>query len=160
MRTPTSATGSDDRRGEAGFSLIEMLAVLVVLTLAMGTATLSFSRRTDRMSVSALAAETASRARAARDLAIRTGQDTLLRVDLRNRTIAVSGGTRVLAITGDIELEVVSSGSERTAVDVAGVRFFPYGASTGATIRLGQLGSSHEIRINWFTGRVVVVPPS
>lgn len=137
-----------------------MLAVLVVLVLVMGTVTLGFSRRTDRMSISALAAETASRARTARELAIRTGQDTMLSVDLHNRTIAVSGGTRVLRIPRDVDLEIVSSNAERRAAHVAGVRFFPDGASTGATIRIGQLGSAHEVRINWFTGRVLVVPPT
>jgi general secretion pathway protein H len=37
---------------------------------------------------------------------------------------------------------------------MAGVRFFPNGSSTGATIDLRTERQAYEVRINWLTGRV------
>jgi len=146
--------------GTSGFTLVEMLAVLVIIALVSGVAVMGLSRRGDRASVAAIAAETASRARNARDLAVRTGRDTLLVVDLAARTISTRPGARPVVIPKDVGLEVEASASERISASELGVRFFPGGASTGATIRVGPRRGAHEIRINWFTGRVVVIPPA
>src|SRR5262245_29381367 len=93
VRTPTSPSPGD-AGGTAGFTLIEVVAVLAVLALAIGTVMLSLARRTDRANVAALAADTASLARAARDRAVRTGREAVLSVDLNSRTIVASGGRR------------------------------------------------------------------
>lgn len=167
MRTRTSPTanspglrpGGGPNGAASGFSLLEMLVVLVVLGLAAATVTLGFSRRGDRMTVSGLASEAASHARAARHKAIETGRDTVLVVDVARRQITSGGARRSLSIPADLDVEVVASLSERAGAGASGIRFFPDGASTGGTIRVGQAGSMHEVRINWFTGRVQVVPP-
>lgn len=157
---PISPTASSASRTTAGFTLVELLAAIVIVALAASTVTLGFSRRPDRNSVSALAAETASLARSTRALAVETGRDAVLVVDLERRTVLSRAAVRPLAIPPDMDLEVIAAMQERAGPGVSGIRFYPDGASTGGTIRLGHSGMSHEVRINWFTGRIQVVPPS
>jgi general secretion pathway protein H len=154
VRTPTSATTS--RAAEAGFTLIEVLAAVVILALALGSVTLRLSRPSDRLTLDALAAETASRARAARDAAMRSGRDSILRVDLGRRIIAAESGKPV-TFPEDVTITVLASRAD-TAGGISDIRFFPDGSSTGGVIRLGGAGGQHEIRINWFTGRVRIEP--
>ena len=156
----TSPTGNrrappQGRQSEAGFTLLEMLTVLVILGMAASLVALSVSRGSDRMTLSALATEIASRARAARSVAIETGRDAMLSVDMERRSIDSPGRRSLLPIPADIDLDVVASATEQRG-SVTAIRFFPDGASSGGTIRLSQSGSSYEIRINWFTGRVHV----
>jgi general secretion pathway protein H len=156
---PMSAIRSKNGRGEAGFTLVEMLAVLVILALALGTASAVFMRGPGRMSADAVAAETASLARAARDMAVRSGRSTSLRLDLARRTIVIEGSGRRVVVPSAMDIEITAGITDRRGGGAAGVQFFPDGSSTGATIRIGQPRSFHEVRINWFTGRVLVVPP-
>ena len=143
----------------AGFSTIELLAVLVVLALATTLVTVRIGAGGDRLSLSAVAGETASLARRARDLAITSGRSTLVAVDLGSRTVTASGAAKVLHIPREVEIEATFAGGEAAGATAAGVRFFPDGASSGGTIRLGQNGSWYEVRISWFTGRVHVLAP-
>lgn len=123
--------------------------------MSVSVVALSVSRRSDRMTLSALATEIASRARATRGMAIETGRDAMLSVDLERRDIVSPGRRSHLPIPADIDLDVVASSAEQRG-NVSAIRFFPDGASSGGTICLSQSGSSYEIRINWFTGRVHV----
>ena len=142
-------------QGQDGFTLLELLTVLVILGMSASVVAFSVSRRSDRMTLSALATEIASRARATRSVAIETGRDSTLLVDVGRRNIVSAGGRSPLPIPADIDLNVVASSAEQRG-SVSAIRFFPDGASSGGTIQLRQAGSFYEIRINWFTGRVHV----
>ncbi|MDX2159239.1 MAG: prepilin-type N-terminal cleavage/methylation domain-containing protein [Hyphomicrobiaceae bacterium] len=150
--SPTVNEGS-----QVGFTLVEVLASLVILALVAGM-TLRLARPGDRLTVGALAAKAASLARRARDRAIATGQDATLRIDLVQRVI-IAHGARPLSIPEDVTVEAITSSSEQVA-GIGGIRFFADGSSTGGVIRLGRVGSQHEIRINWFSGRVRIDRPS
>jgi general secretion pathway protein H len=132
-----------------------LLTVLVIMGMAASVVALSVSRRSDRMTLSALATEIASRARATRGVAIESGRDSVLLVDVGRRNIMSGGRSSPLVIPADIDLDVVASSAEQRG-EVSAIRFFPDGASSGGTIQLRQAGSFYEIRINWFTGRVHV----
>jgi general secretion pathway protein H len=134
------------RRRQAGFTLLEMLVVLLLLGLA--TALVA-----PRLSVggAALNADTRSLAAAleqARWTAVRSGDPVLLRLDLESP--GWDGGrlpgTAVLRVTGDASL---------MAGGVAAIRFLPDGSASGADIRLfGHRGGERVIRVDWLTGRV------
>ena len=46
-------------------------------------------------------------------------------------------------------------GQYRTGFDI---RFFPTGMSCGGVITLSRFGSGYEVRVNWLTGGVEIVP--
>ena len=43
---------------------------------------------------------------------------------------------------------------------MSAIRFFANGMSCGGTIALTTLDASYEIRVNWLTGRIEIVPGS
>ena len=162
MKTPTSRAGSSppDARldaqldATAGFTLVEVLATLVVLAMAASLVSLNTSRSSARSATAHLAVETASRARLIRHQAIRDGRDKALLIDLDNRRIGGGDTLQPIRIGPQVDVDLALSANERVSSTVGAIRFFANGASTGGTIRFGQTGKTHEVRVNWFTGRV------
>lgn len=142
-------------RGQQGFTLIEMIVVLLVLAMIAGMASARFSVRSGADSLQAIAYEVASRCRAARTGAVRAGADQVVTIDLASRVMA-GGEKEPLEIPQPISIVAETSAAERPSASVAAVRFLPNGSSTGGMVRLASGGQAYEIRINWFTGRVSV----
>jgi general secretion pathway protein H len=143
------------RSRQNGFTLIELLAVLVVLAVVMGAAAtrIGFGRGGDILQSTAY--EIASRCRAARAAAIRHGSDRTVVIDLANRRVDVDGG-RPLSIPGTIAIRADTSAGEQLSSSVAGIRFHPNGSSSGGMLRLEAGNRAYTVRVNWFTGRVLV----
>ena len=142
-------------RGQQGFTLVEMLVVLVVLALTAGVATARFSVRSADDSLQAIAYEIASRCRAARTGAMRNGADQVVLIDLADRVM--SGGDKPpLQIPSTVDIVAETSAAEQPAASVAAVRFLANGSSTGGTVRLASGTQAYEVSISWFTGRVSV----
>lgn len=163
MKTPISAVGNESCRGcsrAAGFTLVEVLAVLVVLTLAASLIAPRLGKASNRPSVAGLAAATASLARATRDAAISSGRPAVLRFDATRRALAGEGvRARPVAVPANFDIDVQSSLAEANAAG-AGIRFFANGASSGGRIRFAHGRLAYDVRVDWFTGRVRVVPLS
>jgi general secretion pathway protein H len=141
-------------RCEAGFTLIELLAVMVVLGMAI-VALSAFARApSSGVQVKAAAQLAASRLRDLRAAALTTGSERSASFDVEQRVIRFSDGRAPLQLARSIALAVTAADSERRAGRLAGVRFFPNGSSTGATIQLRSERQAYEVRINWLTGRV------
>lgn len=133
-------------RRQAGFTLLEMLVVLVLLGLA--TALVAPRLSSGGAALDADARTLAAALEDARWTAVRTGRPVLLRLDLESP--GWDGGrlpgTAALHVTGDAAL---------MAGAAAQVRFLPDGSASGADIRLsGRRGGERVIRVDWLTGRV------
>jgi general secretion pathway protein H len=139
---------------DAGFTLFELLAVMVVLGLAIVAVSAVYRAPSDGVQVRAAAQLTASRLRDLRAAALSTGTARSATFDVNGRVIRFSDGRAPLQLSHSIALAVTGAESERRAGGLAGVRFFPNGSSTGATIVLSLRRQGYEIRINWLTGRV------
>jgi len=144
------------RQGQHGFTLLELMVVLLVLALLAALIGPRFGRSRDADSLQATVYELASRCRDARIGAIRSGSDTVLLIDLGKRTVSVRGNPRQLLIPAAVTIHSETSTSEQTWKSVSGIRFHPNGSSSGGTLRLQAGQHAYEIRVNWFTGRVSV----
>ena len=143
------------RGRQSGFTLIEMIAVLLVLAILAGFVGVRL-RPGGNDALQATAHELASRCRAARASAIRRGADQTVVIDLANRTVSAGNAGQPLQIPATITVLTDTSAAEQRSQAIAGVRFHPNGSSTGGTIRLESGKKAYEVRINWFTGRVSV----
>jgi general secretion pathway protein H len=139
-----------------GFTLVEILAVLVVLAIAAGLASARLGARHGGEVLQAAAYELASRCRAARVGAIRRGSDQTLVIDMATRLVTAGENVPPLRIAETISIFSETSATERRSRDVVGIRFLPNGASTGGKVRLEAGRQAYEVRVNWLTGRVVV----
>ena len=139
----------------AGFTLIEVIAVMVIIALV---ASLAVTRMpgTGRAGLKALTLQTASLLRRERLGAILTGHDREVSLDGERRILVGDGGD-IVALPRDITLDILGVDalwSGRQAV----VRFHPDGASTGAVLKLSREEAEYEIRVNWYTGGVAIGP--
>jgi general secretion pathway protein H len=144
---------SIDRR--AGFTLIEVVAVMMIIALVASLAVTRMSS-TGRGGLKALTLEAAALLRRERLGAVLTGQDRQVSLDGERRELVGDGGS-VLAIPRDVVLDVLGIDavwSGRQSV----VRFAPDGASTGAVLKLSRENAEYEIRVNWYTGGVAIAP--
>ena len=148
-----SGTRSTDRR--AGFTLIEVVAVMLIIALVASLAVTTIPG-TGRGRLKALALEAAALLRRERLGAVMTGRERQVSIDGEKRVLVGDGGD-VLAIPRDVALDVLGIDalwSGRQAV----VRFTPDGASTGAVLKLSREKAEYEIRVNWYTGGVAIAP--
>jgi general secretion pathway protein H len=153
-RRRTFRTWSRERR--AGFTLIEVLAVMAIVALVAGLA-ITMIPGTGRAQLKALTLDTAALMRRERLGAILTGRDRQVFIDGEHRRLIGDGGSTI-AIPRDVVLDILGSdqaGSDRRSI----VRFHADGASSGAVLKLSREGVAYEVRVNWYTGAVKIVAP-
>jgi general secretion pathway protein H len=144
------------RARQEGFSLVEVIAVLMVLAILAGLVGVRLRPASGSNTLLATAHEFASRCRAARTSAIRRGADQIVVIDLAGRMVSTGQAQEPLAIPDSITILTDTSAAERRSPSVAGIRFHPNGSSTGGVVRLESGRKAYEVRVNWFTGRVSV----
>lgn len=126
--------------------IIALLASLVV-TLTPGTG---------RAQLRALALETAALLRRERTDAILSGRARQVSIDGERRAL-VGDGQKPVMIPRDVVLDVLGVDEQRSGQGSV-VRFEPDGASTGGVFRLSRQEAEYEVRVNWYTGAVTVIP--
>jgi general secretion pathway protein H len=139
----------------AGFTLIEVMAVMVIIALVASLA-VTMMPGTGRAGLKAVTLQAASLLRRERLGAILTGRDREVSLDSKRRILVGDSGD-VVALPRDVALDILGIDalwSGRQAV----VRFHPDGASTGAVLKLSREKAEYEIRVNWYTGGVAVGP--
>lgn len=139
----------------AGFTLIEVVAVMFIIALVAALA-VTVVPGTGRAGLKAVTLQTASLLRRERLGAILTGRDREVSLDGARRILVGDGGD-IVALPRDISVDILGIDalwSGRQAV----VRFHPDGASTGAVLKLSREKAEYEIRVNWYTGGVAVGP--
>ncbi len=140
---------------QAGFTLIEMQAVMLIIALV---AALVFSTMsgTGRTQLKAVALQTEALLRRERLGAILTARSREVSIDGQHRAFVGDGGRRV-EIPRDVTVDVLSA-DEQWSGRHAIVRFLPDGTSSGTVVRLSRGGAIYEVRVNWYTGSVLVEP--
>jgi len=150
---PISPMWSADRN--AGFTLIEMLAVMLIVAL-MASLVRTITPGTGRAQLKALTLEIATLLRRERLAAILTGRDRHVSLDGERRVLVGEAGEAV-AVPRDVVVNVLGP-DESWYGRLAVVRFHPDGASSGTVLRLSREGAEYEVRVNWYTGGVAVAP--
>jgi general secretion pathway protein H len=141
------------RSREAGFSLVEVVAVMLIIALLSGLA-VAMMPGTGRARLKAVALETAALLRRERLGAVLTGRNRLVSLDVEHRSF-VGGGGGVVVIPRDVVVNILGVDEQLSGRQTV-VRFHPDGASSGTVLRLSRQGTEYEIRVNWYTGGVAV----
>lgn len=144
-----------DRRGEEGFTLIEVIVVFAILGLVMAMV-LSGPRGPDAViSLRAAANQLAAGLREARSRAIEADRPVTLTVDLAGRRwwIGNDAGSPLPAVAA-IRLDAMTAAIRRG--NVGAIRFEPDGSSTGGRIEIAKDGHRIAVGVDWITGRVLV----
>ena len=139
-------------KNSAGFSLIELMLVLVLLGISsMITVPLvekGIKNREARQAAIGLAAA----ARQLSDLARTEGFPRQLTLNLAGNSY-LAARDHEIQLSGNLKFVSVEGG-ETTERDVRQFLFFPNGSNIGGMIRLGSDTTSYAIRLHPLTGRV------
>ena len=144
-------------RREAGFTLLEMVAVIAVVAMLAAILLPRVPRATTRPRLEAYALETAALLKADRTAALRRHAQVTAQVDAPGRAIRSGSSGRVLQVPDDVTFQAMLplSCNERAARST--ISFFATGTSCGGVIVLSRLGTGYEVRVNWLTGGIEVV---
>jgi general secretion pathway protein H len=145
----------------AGFSLLEMLVVLVIMGLLAGIATLTGAGRSHAELMSA-AREVAGLLREVRARAGNANRPQRVVADVElNRLWADTPETsgRVVVVPRALRMSLSTTGAEALSAARGAILFFPDGSSTGGGVRLEPArlqGETIVVSVDWLTGRVAL----
>jgi general secretion pathway protein H len=154
---------SPDRRAdvtaeEDGFTLLEVICVLAITAMLAAILLPAIPRATSRLQLESYAVEIASLLKSDRFAAIRRRREIATEVDARSRTLQSGARAQIIRVPNDVTLTLVSAASCQQRRSAASIVFLASGMSCGGTIALSRLGIGYEVRVNWLTGGVEVVP--
>lgn len=151
-----SSAGNDRRIARlAGFTLIEVLVVLMILGLTMAVVVPAVSKGFGN-SLDENARTVQLALRKARSAAVLQQRSMAVLVDLNAKSVRQEYSKRTSDISERLSLRVSGAASEQSG-SVAGIRFFPDGSSTGGRVMLAVDGESVSVNVDWLTGRVSIV---
>jgi general secretion pathway protein H len=143
---------------EAGFTLLEMVCALAIVGLLAAVLLPAIPRQTSRIRLEAYAIETAALLKADRNAAIRRGLEVTTQVDAPSRSLRSGASGQTVRVPEDVRFETLLPRNCDNRPVVASISFFASGMSCGGVIVLARLDAGYEIRVNWLTGRIEVVP--
>ena len=136
-----------------GFSLVELMVVIMLVTLMFGLVGVSVSRSIGGAEIRTAEREIVAGLRHTRGQAIINRQQQIFMVDANNRTWTAAGQEPVVLPDG-LQITLNTGRSELTGEGAGGIRFFPDGASTGGSIVLTAQEREWHIAVAWLTGEI------
>lgn len=143
-----------------GFTLVEMLVVLVVIGLLVSLTPMALDRLVPGRRLEAAARELADTFRTARSLAIRDDRSRFVLIDVRARTARIDGSRSSEVLPEAISLDLVVATTEQSGPEAGRIRFYPDGTSTGGEVGLKMDRRSLKVVVDWFNGHVSLVDAS
>jgi general secretion pathway protein H len=141
-----------------GFTLIETVCVMAIIAMLAAVLLPLLPRATSRPRLEAYAMETAALLNRDRTAAIRRRVPVSTQVDAGSRSIKSGSSPRVVRIPNDVAIDAVLPQRCADAPARQTISFFATGMSCGGTITLSRLGTGFEVRVNWVTGGIEIVP--
>jgi general secretion pathway protein H len=150
MKCRTFAIGA---RGQAGFTLLELIVVLAIASVVLLVGAFAASAAYDSARYRSFVRMVLQDLRATRIEAMSTGQPRAYLVD-RSQAVLGQGGRERKPPPG-VTLDAVIARSELAGEGVGAIRFFPDGASTGGSILIQRESRSGvRLRVDWLLGKV------
>ena len=145
------------RVGQHGFTLLEILIVLVIGVLLVALVPPLLSGMSGATELRGAARQLAAGLRNARNEAVVRQQEAVLTLDLERRRFGVTGDPREIALPESVALKLYTAQSELLDGTIGGIRFFPDGSSTGGSITVSGPKLAYRVNVDWLTGAVAIV---
>lgn len=140
----------------SGFTLLEMLAVILLIGIAAAAVSISVTQGLASARVRAASSELAAALRATRAQAIVRGTEQSFDVDTRANTYR-DVKKRDVSLPKGLRLGITSAAEDQPNDHTGRIRFFPDGSSTGGRITLQSGKRQWHVNVSWLTGEVHVV---
>ena len=151
QRSKLRSTGEAER----GFTLVEILAVVALIPVAITVVSVSVGAGLGGARVKAASRDLVAALRYTRGQAIVHREAQALRVDVEQRRYRAPG-KKWVELPRDMTMKLFTARSELEEEGVGRIRFFPDGSSTGGHIDLLHDDVLWRVEIMWLTGEVSV----
>jgi general secretion pathway protein H len=137
----------------AGFTLLELLIVLVLLALIAGAGGAFIAKGYGRTEVRTAVRDVASALRRSRAEAITRNADWTLTVHVGQPAYRIAGQDW-RPLPRQFPVTLVTAETERIAANQGNIRFFADGSSTGGEIAFSDEQTKYHVQVDWLTGRI------
>ncbi len=148
------------RRASRGFTLLELLIVLVIGASLMAVAPPLITRAMPGMELKSATRHVASALRYARSRSASAGEEMVISFDLEARKMTTQGQSRPYQIADAVKVEVLTAESETEGEKIARIRFYPDGGATGGRVTLSLKDNPERkfgVDVDWLTGRIRIL---
>lgn len=142
------------RTAAGGFTLIELITVLLVAVLATTAVGSRFFSGNPSQILRSTAQNMVSALRSAQTEAIARQQPVSVIFDTDSKVYAISDSNQVYSLNEAIAISLVVAEDEFTSGKQGKIVFFADGSSTGGRIKLELNRLIQQIDINWITGHI------
>ena len=157
-RAFSRAAGCGSAGKARGFTLIEIVAVIMLIGLALTVVSVSVGSGLSGARVSAAGRELVAAMRYTRGQAIVKRESKAFELDLEKRTYTAPG-RKPVELPKDMEIRVLTAREEMLDDGVAAIRFFPDGSCTGGRVTLVMGEREWIVEALWLTGEVTLFQP-
>ena len=140
-----------NRINSKGFTLVELIVVLMIVALMMALIGTSISRNISGAEMRSATRKVAASMRYTRTKAILSKSEQVFLLDTESLEYK-AGDREPVTLPEGMAVELNTARSELTSETAGGIRFFPDGGSTGGNIRLEANGRIYRINVAWLTG--------
>lgn len=148
-------SGTSSRVREGGFSLLELMVVMLMVTMLFALVGTSISRSIRGAEIRNASREIVAGIRHTRGQAIVERKQQTFQVDANSKTWTAAEREPVELPEG-LDITINTARSEMTGENAGGIRFYPDGASTGGSVKLLAGERTWTVEVSWLTGEVSV----
>jgi general secretion pathway protein H len=138
-----------------GYTLAELMVVLAIIALTSAVVAPRLVISNNGPGAKTSAQQLMNLYRQGQQLALTTGISQQVLIDTDSKMAWIDGGSKKLQLGRKVDLETKTAEPE-SAPGIAGVRFFPDGASTGGEIKFLTDQASWQLEVIWANGDVRV----
>ncbi|MEH6576285.1 MAG: GspH/FimT family pseudopilin [Amphritea sp.] len=148
----------------AGFTLLELLVVLVIATLILGVVTPRLFAVMPGVELKTSTQKLAAMLRYARGLAISRSRVVTVEYDDELPALRVTGKVQTYHWPESVQL-TLQAGEEQLQSQplpelqqekAAAIRFYPDGSSSGGALLVASDSGEYQISVHWLTGKVTI----
>jgi len=140
--------------------LLEVVCTLAILGMLAAIAAPRLPRDTSRTHLETYAVNIAALLKADRYAAMRRRESIATEVNASARIVRSGATGRLIEIPSDVVLDSHLAARCQDHRREPSIRFLASGMSCGGVIVLRRSGFGYEVRVNWLTGGIEVVPIS